>query len=246
MKKVCVWMLAMAMLLCSVSALAAEGTLMVGSNLTFPPFESIDDNGQAAGFDVEIAKLIAADLGMEVQFEDMAFDSLLVALDAESVDFVIAAMTITDERKEAVDFSEPYFSAQQEVVMLKGAEPITAVEDLLGMKVAVQEGTTGHVLCEEMGIGAENISAFKAATDAVLELKSGRVDALVIDSAPAKVFCVTNDDIVMVENLNIEPEYYGIAVKKGNEDLLASINATLTKIQEDGTYDALLKEFFAE
>ena len=244
MKKFLAMILAVAMMLCSVSAMA--DTLLVGDNLAFPPFESIDDNGDPIGFDIDIADEIAKDLGKELFVEDMAFDSLLVALDAKAVDMVIAAMTITAERQEQVDFSEPYFEAQQQVIMLKGATPITAVADLVNLKVAVQEGTTGHIMCEELGLPAENIGAFKTGADAILELKSGRVDAVVIDTAPAKVFCAQNDDIAIVEGLDIEPEYYGIAVKKGNQELLDAINATLKRIKEDGTYDALLAKHFAE
>lgn len=245
MKKMLAVLLCMALTLCGMAALAEE-TIIMGSNLTFPPFEYVDDNGDPAGFDVEIAKAIAADTGKKLHVEDMAFDSLLVALDTGSVDFVIAGMTITDERKEQVDFSEPYFEAQQEVIMAKDATPITAVADLVNMKVAVQEGTTGHIMCENLGLPAENIGAFKAAADAVLELKAGRVDAVVIDSAPASVFCAENDDIAIVEGLDIEPEYYGIAVKKGNQELLDAINATIARLKEDGTYDQLLTTFFAE
>lgn len=245
MKKILAMLLCMALALCSLTALAEE-TIVMGDNLAFPPFEYIDDNGEPAGFDVEVAKAIAADLGKTLHVEDMSFDSLLVALDTGSVDFVIAAMTITEERKEQVDFSEPYFEAQQQVIMGKDATPITAVADLVNMKVAVQEATTGHIMCEELGIPTENISAFKTGADAILELKSGRVDAVVIDTAPAQVFCAENDDIVIIENLDIEPEYYGVAVKKGNQELLDSINATIARLKEDGTYDQLLATFFAE
>lgn len=245
MKKFFAMLLSVALVLCSVTAMAEE-TIIIGDNLSFPPFEYIDDNGEPAGFDVEIANAIAADLGKTPVVEDMAFDSLLVALDTGSVDFVIAAMTITDERKEQVDFSEPYFEAQQQVIMAKDATPITSVADLVNLKVAVQEATTGHIMCEELGVPTENIGAFKTGADAILELKSGRVDAVVIDTAPAKVFCAENDDIVIIEGLDIEPEYYGIAVKKGNQELLDAINATIARLKEDGTYDELLVAFFAE
>ena len=103
-----------------------------------------------------------------------------------------------------------------------------------------------QIMCEELGVPTENIGAFKTGADAILELKSGRVDAVVIDTAPAKVFCAENDDIVIIEGLDIEPEYYGIAVKKGNQELLDAINATIARLKEDGTYDELLVAFFAE
>lgn len=245
MKKFLALVLAAAMMLCSVSAMASD-TLFVGSELTFPPFEFVDDNGDPAGFDIDIADEIAKDLGKKLSVSDMAFDSLLVGLGTGNSDMVIAAMTITEARQQEVDFSEPYFEAQQQVIMLKDATAITAVEELSGMRVAVQEGTTGHIMCEELGVPADNISAFKTTADAILELKSGRADAVVIDTAPAKVFCTQNDDIAIVEGLDIVPEYYGIAVKKGNQELLDAINATLKRIKEDGTYDALLAKHFAE
>lgn len=246
MKKLISLALCIAMMAMAVSAFAADDKIYMGDNLAFPPFEYVDDNGEPAGFDIEIAKLIAADLGKELKVEDMAFDGLLMALDSGSVDFVIAAMTINEERLKTVDFSDPYFEATQQVIMRADATPITKMEDLAGMSVSVQEGTTGHTLCQELGVPDDKIVAFKTGADAVLELKAGRVDAVVIDTAPAKVFTSQDEELVIVEGLDVEPEYYGVAVKKGNTELIASINATLAKIKEDGTYDKLLAEFFSE
>lgn len=242
MKKVCAILLALAMMI-PVAALA-DGVIM-GSNCQFPPFEFIADDGTPAGFDVEIGKLIAEKLGKEFRVEDMSFDGLLMALDTGSVDFVIAAMTITDERKEQVNFSEPYFEAQQLVIVRKGYEDIKTLEDIQDKMVAVQDGTTGfYMATDTLGLPAERVAAFKNSADAIMELKLGRVDCVIIDTAPAKVFVDMNDDLVILENMETPVENYGIAVKKGNEEVLTACNAVLAEIKESGKYDELIATFF--
>lgn len=243
MKKLLAALLCLAL---SCSAAAAMGeTIVMGTNAGFEPFEYIGDDGQPAGFDIEIAKLIAEDLGMELVIEDIYFDGLLAALDVGTVDFIIAAMTITEERKTSTAFSIPYFNATQSVVVLKGYEGITSVDDLVNQRVAVQDGTTGFFLViDDLGMGMNKVSAFKASTDTILELKSGRVDCIVIDNAVAETFVKKYDDLTLLEGLDLSVEEYGIGVKMGNDALLDSINATLERIMEDGTYDALIEQFF--
>ena len=225
--------------------LALADTLIMGSNCSFPPFEYIDEQGNAAGFDVEIANLIAEKLGLELYVEDMNFDGLLLALDNGEVDLVIAAMTITEKRQEMVNFSTPYFNAQQVVVVQKGYEGIQSYEDIQDKAVSVQDGTTGFLMAtEDLGIPADKVVAFKTANDAVAELKLGRVDCMILDSAPAQVFVAQNDDLMILEGIDTPTEEYGIAIKKDNEDLLAAVNELLAEIMENGVYDALIAEFF--
>jgi len=242
MKKILVLALVLAMAL---PAAALADTLIMGSNCSFPPFEYIDEQGNPAGFDVEIGKLIAEKMGMEFYLENMDFDGLLIALDNEKLDFVIAAMTITEKRQEEVNFSTPYFDAQQVVVVRKGYDGIQTVDDIKDKAVSVQDGTTGYLMAiEGLEVPADKVVAFKMANDAVQELKLGRVDCMILDSAPAQVFVSQNDDLEILEGIDTEIERYGIAVKKGNDDLLAAINELLAEIMENGTYDALIAEFF--
>lgn len=247
MKKLLATLLALTMVLTAAAGLA--DTIKMGTNAAFEPFEYIGDSGQPEGFDVEIGKLIAADLGMELEIVDMYFDGLLAALDTGMIDFVIAAMTINDERKEAALFSEPYFSdAAQAVIVVKGYEGIKTVEDIADKKVAAQDGTTGFMMAtDSLGCDPANVAPFKASTDTILELTSGRADCVIIDLAVAQNFvALYGDQIEIVEGLDMPQEQYGVAVKMGNDELLASINATISKIMEDGTYDALYAEYFGE
>lgn len=243
MKKLLSLALSLAML-CT-GAIALADTITMGTNAEFAPFEYIGDDGEPTGFDIMIAEQIAADMGVELKIDNMYFDGLLAALDVGTIDFVIAAMTITDERKEAAAFSDPYFNATQAVIVLDGYDGIKTVADIADKKVAVQDGTTGFIMAtDDLGVKPENLSAFKASTDTVLELTTGRVDCIIIDDAVAQNFLKLYDQLTIVEGLEMETEEYGIAVKMGNDELLASINATLARIKEDGTYDALIAEYF--
>ena len=132
MKKLLSMLLCAAFLctLCLTGVAEEDGKLILGTTLGWPPFEEVDDQGNAIGFDIDIGRLIAEKLGMELAVEDINFDGLLMALDDGKVDMVLAAMTITEERAQQVNFSAPYFEASQQVVMRKDAEPITALEQL--------------------------------------------------------------------------------------------------------------------
>ena len=238
--------LAMALVLAmALPAGALAETIVMGSNCSFPPFEYIDEQGNPAGFDVEIGKLIAEKLGMDFYLENMDFDGLLLALNAEKLDFVIAGMTITEKRLEEVNFSNPYFDAQQVVVVQNGYDGIQSADDIKDKAVSVQDGTTGFLMATEtLEIPADKVVAFKTANDAVQELKLGRVDCMILDSAPAQVFVAQNDDLQILEGIDTEIEQYGIAIKKGNDELLAAVNELLAEIMENGVYDALIAEFF--
>ncbi len=244
MKKLLASFLTLTMIFTGAFALAEAVTM--GTNAAFAPFEFIGDDGKPTGFDIEIAGLIAADMGKELKIEDMYFDGLLPALDIGTIDFVIAAMTITEERKAAVNFSDPYFNATQSVIVMKDYAGIAKVEDIADKKVAVQDGTTGHLMAtDDLGCAAANVFAFKASPDTVLELINGRVDCIIIDNAVAQAFVNQYDQLQIIEGLEMPVEEYGIAVKKGNDDLLTSINSTLQKAKADGTYDALVTKYFA-
>jgi len=239
-------MIALTLMLCFglITTGALADVIVMGTNPAFPPFEYIDDDGEIAGFDVEIAKLIAADLGMELAIENLEFGGLLAALDVGNIDFIVAAMTITEERKQGRLFSDPYFVATQAVIVLEGYTDITTFEDMADKTIAVQEGTTGHFMAED-DVGTTNIAAFKMATDTVLELKAGRADCIIIDVAVAENFIAAFEGLEILD-IDMPVEEYGIATTAANADLMSSINATLAKIMEDGTYAALIVEFFGE
>ena len=224
----------------------AAPSLVMGTNAEFPPFESRGGAGGAevVGFDVEIAQAIAAKAGLPLKIEDMKFDSLLPALSAGKIDVVLAGMTITEERARNVDFSQPYYKATQVVLMRAGEEKPAAKEELKGRKIAVQLGTTGDGVATEIA-GQENVAQFTSAMDAVVELLNRKVDFVVIDEQPANQFLKKNPGIEMVR-LAFDDEYYGIAVKKGNAELLAKVNEALAEIVADGRYDRFVEKWMVQ
>ncbi len=219
--------------------------LVVGTNAAFPPFEYVGDDGNPDGFDIALIKAIGQETGMEVQVVDMEFDSLVSSI-GNKIDIAIAGMTVTEERKKMVDFSDPYYEAVQNVLVPKGSD-IAAAADLEGKKIGVQLGTTGEFIADEIE-GAE-ISAYNKAVDAVNDLNNGRVDCVIVDKNPAEVFGAQFSDKVDVlpgEQFDFEPENYAIALPKGAEDLADSINSALKELKENGTYDSLVKKYIEE
>lgn len=224
---------------------AVQETLIVGTNAAFPPFEYIGDDGNPDGFDVALIKAIGNKIGMNVQIQDMEFDSLVSSI-GNKIDVAIAGMTVTEERQKTVDFSEPYYEAIQSVIVPKGSA-IAAAEDLKNLKIGVQLGTTGEFIAEE--IEGVQISAYNKAVDAVNDLNNGRVDCVIVDKNPAEVFGTQFADQVDVlpgAQFNFEPENYAIALPKGNTELADKINSALEQLKADGTYDALVKQYIEE
>lgn len=218
-----------------------DGVLTVGSNLTFPPFDTVDDNGTPDGFDVKLIEAIAEKLGLTVEWQDMEFGALVAAIGTK-IDCSIAAMTITDERKQTVDFADPYFDAVQYIVMKSDAEIKTA-DDLKGLTIGVQMGTTGDYAAQE--IEGATVQAYDKSVYAVNDLLNGKVDCVIVDQGPAKVFEANNEGkIVAVSGaeFGFEVEQYGIALPKGSP-LVDQFNTALKELKEDGTYDALYEEY---
>lgn len=222
----------------------AEGAVIeFGTNAEFPPFEYVTTNGvigEFDGIDMAIAKQIAEDNDMTAKIENMEFDSLLLALANGQIDAVIAGMTITDEKKDAVDFSTPYYTATQ-VMIVKDDSTITKASDMADKKIVVIQGYTGETCVKEMGYEYE---AFKKGTEAILELVNGKCDVVVIDSATAQKYINDNKGLKIVEDTDaFEAEEYGIAVKKGNTELLDKINASIDKMLADGTISELAVKY---
>ena len=214
-----------------------------GTNAEFPPFEYVTSNGVIEdfdGIDINIAKQIGDDNDMEAKIENMEFDSLLIALENGQVDAVIAGMSITDERKEAVDFSTPYYTATQ-VMIVREDSDIAKASDMEGKNIAVIQGYTGEECVKELGYEYE---AFKKGTETILELTNGKCDVVVIDSATAQKYVNDNEGLKIVEDPDaFESEEYGIAVKKGNTELLDKINASVEKMLGDGTISSLAAQY---
>lgn len=221
----------------------SSNTIKFATNPEFPPFEYITTNGvlgEYDGIDMAIVKKIGEDTGMEVSMESMEFDSLLVGLQNGTVDAIIAGMTITDERKESVDFSTPYYSATQVMIVMNDSD-IASAADMAGKTIAVVQGYTGETCVQELGFDYE---AFKKGTECVMELTNGKCDVVVIDSATAQKYVADNPGTKIVEdNAAFATEEYGIAVAKGNKELLDKINASVEKMLADGTISELAVKY---
>ena len=226
-------------------------TVNVGTNAEFPPFEYIGDDGQPEGFDMAVMKAIGDAKGFDVKFTNMEFKSLVASLSTGALDAVIAGMTITPERQQSVDFSDSYYTATQCIVMKQDAD-YKSLADLNGKKIGVQEGTTGDILCtpgddnETITDSSTDVQRFKKGTDAIVSLKNGGVDAVVIDQNPAQNFVANNKDTLKYVQDDSSTEEYAIAVKKGDTELLDLINSGLQEIKDNGTFDKLVAEYIGD
>lgn len=217
-----------------------KDTLVMGTNAEFEPFE-YRENDEIIGYDVETAKAIAASAGMTFSIEDMAFDSLITALNSGQIDMIVAGMSVTEERLEAVNFSEPYYRAAQVIIVPKEGATVASAADLAGKAIGVQEGTTGDIYVDEEVEGAQ-VNRFKKAVDAAIDLANGRLDAVVLDEQPALRIVAQNDALMVLDEALTEEEY-AIAVRKNNPELLAAINAALAELEANGQKDELLEKY---
>ncbi len=214
--------------------------IYVGTNAEFPPFEYLEGSN-VVGFDIDFINAIAAEMGKEVVIKDMSFDGLLPALQTNKVDVVIAGMTATEERMKAVNFSQPYYSANQVIILAEDNTDIKDFADLKGKAVAVMLGFTGDVVVSEMA--DVKVERFNAAYAGIMALQNGKVDAVVLDSETANNYVAKNSGLKLAEGKG-EAEDYAIAVKKQDAKLLEEINKAIDKIKADGTFAKLIEKHF--
>lgn len=216
-----------------------KGTLVMATNAEFPPYEYWE-GGQIVGIDAEVAAAIADKLGMELRIDDMAFDSTLVALQSGQADIVMAGMTVTPDRQENVNFSEPYAEAHQ-VIIVKEDSEIATSDDLVGKKIGVQQNTTGDLYVTD-DLGDEAVARYNRGADAVMALSSGAVQAVVIDLEPAKAFVAANEGLKILDTQYAD-EQYAIAINKNDTELLDKVNAALQELKEDGTLQKIVDTY---
>lgn len=215
----------------------AKGKLVVGTSADYPPYEfhaMTDGKDEIVGFDIDIAKEVAKDLGVELEVKDMDFDGLLVALQAGKVDMVFAGMTPTDERKENADFSDIYYTATHRFILRSGEEgSVKSFDDLKDKKIGVQKGSIQEGIAKD-NFDAANIKSLAKVTDLVLDLKNKKVDAILIEEGVAKINCDKNKDIA-VSDFVVKDEDGGaaIALKKGSTELQTEVNKTISKLKEE-------------
>ncbi|WP_339787142.1 ABC transporter substrate-binding protein [Paenibacillus sp. FSL R7-0313] len=221
--------------------------IVLGTSADYAPYEfhkKIDGKDTIVGFDIEIAKAIAADLGAELKIEDMDFDGLLMALGTDKVDFVISGLTPTEERKKNVDFTDIYYYAEQAVLVREGEDTaLKSMDDLSGKQVGVQKSSIQEGIAQE--IEGAKLTSLAKIPELILELQTGRVDALILEKPVAEQY-VKNQEGLVVANVEIEQaEDEGgsaIAVKKGNQKLLDQINTTLEKLKTNGDIERFVVE----
>jgi polar amino acid transport system substrate-binding protein len=226
-------------------------TIIMGTSADFPPFEFVADDGQGrhghfSGIDVAIAVRIADALDMDLEIHDSEFGGLIPDLMSGRIDFIAAAMTITEERRQSVAFSEPYYTAMQYIVVQIDDDRVASTADLDGLYVGVQIATTGDLFVTE-NVAFGNISRYNRANEAFTSLRSGRLDAVVIDSAVAMMFVGSfPTELKIIRDMDaFENESYGIAVRLDDTELLAGINAVIREMKANGEIEALFA-YYAE
>lgn len=211
----------------------------MGTNAAFPPYE-FKEGDKFVGIDIEIAEAIAKKLGGTLEVVDMEFDSIITAVNQGEVDFGIAGMTVTEDRLLEVDFTSSYATGVQVVIVNEGSD-IKSIEDLDGKKIGVQLGTTGDIYATD-DYGKEFVTQYGKGADAVIALKGGDVDAVIIDNEPAKAFVAENEGLTILDT-EYALEDYAIAVKKGNEEMLDNINDALDELAEEGVIDEIIAKY---
>ena len=228
------------------SAPAPARVYVVGTDAAYAPFESQNEKGEIVGFDIDVTKAIAAKAGIEVKFVNTPWEGIFNALAQGDRDMIVSSVTITDERKQTMDFSDPYFDAQQLIAVRENSK-IAKFADLKRLKVGVQTGTTGdEAVTKLLGKTSTNIKRFESTPLALKELESGGVDAVVADNGVVIHYVANNPGgkFKTVSDKDFVPEQYGIALKKGNTELQAKLNKGLAEIKADGTYDKIYAQYF--
>ena len=215
------------------------GTLVMATNAEFPPYE-FHDGGEIVGIDVEIAAAIAEKMGKELVIEDVQFASIIPEILSGKADFGAAGMTVTEDRLVNVDFSDTYATAVQSIIVTADSE-ITGPDDLEGKLIGVQEGTTGDLYSTD-DFGDDMVERYLKGVDAVQALLQGKVDVVIIDNEPAKVFVSENEGLKLLDAAYAEEEY-AIAVKKGNTELLDQINSAIAELKESGKLDEITAKY---
>lgn len=248
MKKVLILLLCLMLISCgatkgnetSLDAIKSKGVIVVGTSADYPPYEfhkEIDGEDTIVGFDIELAKKIASDIGVELEIVDMSFDGLLPALKGGKIDFIAAGMTPTDERKESVDFSTIYYDTNQTMLVLnEQVDALNSIEAFKGLKVGVQKASLQEQIFDDQFEGVEKVALGKI-PNLIMELQSGKVDGIILAEVVAKQYAEKND-MIAINGVDLGNEGgVAIAIEKEQAELLEAINATIEQVMTDGTLD---------
>ncbi|MEK4029083.1 MULTISPECIES: transporter substrate-binding domain-containing protein [Bacillaceae] len=217
-------------------------TLKVGFEGTYPPFNYLDDNQKYKGFDVDISNEIAKRLGAKTEFVATKWDSLIGGLKADKFDIIIGQMTVTEERKKSVDFTDPYVVTGSVLITRKDTSNIKKLEDIKGKEVGVGGGTTFEEVAKS--VDGANVKLYKAVNDYVQDLVNKRLDVIINDQLLMSYNIKENNLPLQISSDILNKDEIGMAVKKGNEDFLEEVNKSLAEMKEDGTYNEIYKKWF--
>ena len=228
-----------------------DGKLIMSTNATFPPYEMVADgdgvNGSGyEGIDIEIAYALADKLGLELVIDDMDFDAALMAVQNNSADMMLAGLSYSEERDEVVDFSDPYATGVQVVIVKEGSD--VTLDNLGDYMIGTQRGTTGYLYAsdtpENGGYGEDHVIGYDSGVTAVQELINGTIDAVIIDQQPAEAYVAANPDAgLTILPGNWVEEDYCLAVDEGNTALLNALNTALNELKSDGTLDEIVAKY---
>ncbi len=242
MKKL-IALIAAAMLLASCSLAGAE-TIYYATNPEYPPFEYVENNA-VVGYDVDLINAIGAKLGIDFQPESMAFDAVVSAVQANKNMIGLSGISITEERKLSIDFSDGYIDAGL-VVIMKADAGFASVDDLKGKTIGVQLGTTSDFKAEEI-TGADNVATYGSFINATLDLQGNKIDAVIVDGPVGQAILASlNDPTLVIADIDLgAADWYGIAVNKDNPELLQKINTALAELKAEGFMETLAAKYFA-
>lgn len=219
--------------------LVKEGTLTMATNAQFPPYEYYDGQ-EIIGIDADIAKAIADKMGLELKIEDMEFDSIITAVSTGKADLGLAGMTVDPDRQKNVDFSDPYATGVQ-VIIVKEDSTIAKPDDLKGKKIGVQLSTTGDIYATD-DFGKDSVVQYNKGSDAVMALTQGQVDAVIIDNEPAKSFVEANKGLKILDT-KYATENYAACIAKDNTGLTKAVNKALAELKADGTLQKIVDKY---
>lgn len=216
-----------------------ETTLTMATNAEFPPYEYMENN-EVVGIDVDIAQAICNKLGMTLAIDNIAFDSIIPAVQSGKADVGIAGMTVTEDRLQSIDFTDPYTTATQVIIVNSEGSTVASVDDLSGKTIGVQLGTTGDIYASD--VEGATVEQYQKGADAVQALKQNKIDCVIIDSEPAKAFVAANEGLTILPD-PFEEEEYAICISKDNSELKDKINSALAELKADGTIDSIVEKY---
>ena len=242
MKKLVSIILSVLMIMSLVACGNKATKLVMCTNAEFPPYE-YKDGGEIVGIDAEIAKKLGEKIGAEIEILDIAFDSLIPTVNSGKADFAMAGMTVTEDRLENVDFTHTYQTAVQAII-IPADSTIKEIDEMYGKKIGVQLGTTGDIYCTD-DFGDEFISRYPKIVDGIQAVKTGTIDACVVDDQVAKAVIAQEGGKFKILETPYAEEEYAIAVKKGNKELLDKLNAAIDEMKNNGEIATIIGKYIS-